>query len=180
MGMLHCQGSKTLSGMLRQLAVVVTMSGLSRFLISPAWSVAALERVRYQQFFAQVQPIVAQVHQQQKAQRVRRRGRPTPTVVTGYLIMDDSTHTKRYYAKTASGLGRHYSSIEKKIVPGHSLFQAVYVVEDHQYPLSPQMYCQKSACEQIEQSFCSKVVMSLEVVETFQPLAKYPYACADR
>jgi hypothetical protein len=41
MGLLHCDGSKTLSGMLRQVAVVVTMSGLSRFLISPAWSVAA-------------------------------------------------------------------------------------------------------------------------------------------
>ena len=33
------------------------------------------------------------------------------------------------------------------------------------------MYCQKSACGQIEQSFCSKVAISLEVVETFQPLA---------
>jgi hypothetical protein len=41
MGLLHCDGSKTLSGILRQVAVVVTMSGLSRFLISPAWSVAA-------------------------------------------------------------------------------------------------------------------------------------------
>ncbi len=36
MGLLHCDSSKTLSGILRQVAVVVTMSGLSRFLISPA------------------------------------------------------------------------------------------------------------------------------------------------
>jgi len=170
MGLLHCNGSKTLSGILREVAVWVTMSGLSRFLISPAWSVAALEQVRYQQFVRQVSPIVAQVHQQQKAQRERRRGRPKPTVVTGYLIMDDSTHTKRYYRKAASGLGRHYSSIEKKTVPGHSLFQAVYVVEDHQYPLTPQMYCQKAACEKMERSFCSKVDMSVEWVENFQPL----------
>ena len=43
MGLLHCNGSKTLSGILREVAVRVTMSGLSRFLISPAWSVTALE-----------------------------------------------------------------------------------------------------------------------------------------
>jgi len=170
MGLLHCNGSKTLSGILREVAVWVTISGLSRFLISPAWSVAALEQVRYQQFVRQVNPIVIQVHRQQKAKRERRRGRPAPTVVTGYLIMDDSTHIKRYYAKTASGLGRHYSTIEKKTVPGHSLFQAVYVVADHQYPLTPRMYCQKTVCEQMKQSFCSKVDMSVELVENFQPL----------
>ncbi len=49
MGLLHCDGSKTLSGILRQVAVVVTMSGHSRLLISSAWSVVALEQVRYQQ-----------------------------------------------------------------------------------------------------------------------------------
>lgn len=171
MGLLHCDSSKTLSGILRQVAVVVTMGGLSRFLISPAWSVADLEQVRYQQFAGQVKPIVAQLHQEQKAKRQRRKGRPTPTVVTGYLIMDDSTHIKRYYAKAKSGLGRHYSTIEKKVVQGHSLFQAVYVVEDYQFPLTPQMYCQKAVCEQIERPFCSKVDMSIEVVINFQPLA---------
>ena len=51
--------------------------------------------------------------------------------------MDDSTHAKRYYQKVESGLGRHYSSTERKTVNGHSLFQAVYVVEEHQYPLTP-------------------------------------------
>ena len=125
MRLLHCNGSKTLSGILREVAVWVTMSGLSRFLISPAWSVAGLERVRYQTFARQVSPIVVQVHQRQKAKRERRRGRPSPIIVTGDPIMDNSPHIKRYYAKTASGLGRHYSTIEKKTMPGHSLFQAV-------------------------------------------------------
>lgn len=170
MGLLHCDGSKTLSGMLRQVAVVVTMSGLSRFLISPAWSVAELERVRYQQFQTQVQPQILQAHQRQKAQRLRRRGRPQPTVVTGYLIMDDSTHAKRYYQKVASGLGRHYSSTERKTVLGHNLFQAVYVVEDHQFPLTPQLYCQKAVCEQIEQPFLSKADLAVQTVEDFDPL----------
>jgi hypothetical protein len=38
MGLPHREGSKALSGILRQVAVVVTMSGLSRFMVRPAWS----------------------------------------------------------------------------------------------------------------------------------------------
>ncbi|MEW6648833.1 MAG: transposase, partial [Chloroflexota bacterium] len=152
-----------------QVAVVVTMSGLSRFLISPAWSGAGLEQVRYRQFQAQVQPCILQAHEQQKAKRTRRRGRPQPTVVTGYLILDDSTHAKRYYEKVASGLGRHYSSTERKTVTGHNLFQAVYVVEAHQFPLTPQLYCQKATCEQINQPFRSKADLAVQTVENFEP-----------
>jgi len=170
MGLLHCDGSKTLSGILRQVAVVVTMSGLSRFLISPAWSVAALEQVRYRQFQAQVQPLIVQAHREQKSRRVRRRGRPQPTVVTGYLIMDDSTNDKSYYQKTARGLGRQLSRTERKPVNGHSLFQAVYVVEEHQHPLTPVMYCQKAVCEQNQQAFFSKVDLAVQTVEAFTPL----------
>lgn len=170
MGLLHCDGSKTLSGIMRQVAVVVTMSGLSRFLISSAWSVAALEEVRYRQFCAQVQPRIEQAHREQKEERVRRRGRPQPTVVTGYLIMDDSTHAKRYYQKIESGLGRHFSSTERKTVNGHSLFQAVYVVAEHQHPLTPVMYCQKAVCEQNGQAFFSKVDLAVQTVEALEPL----------
>lgn len=170
MGLVHSDGSKTLSGMLRQVAVVVTMSGLSRFLISPAWSVAALEQVGYEQFRTQVQPWVLQVHRDQKSRRARRRGRPQPTVVTGYLIMDDSTHAKRYYQKVESGLGQHYSSTERKTVNGHSLFQAVYEVEQHEFPLTPPMYCQKSVCQQNHQAFFSKVDLAVQTVEAFEPL----------
>ncbi len=100
MGLLHRDGAKTLSGFLREVATMVTMSGLSRFLISPAWSVISLEQVCYEQFHAQVQPRIVQAHQDQKSKRAKHRGRPKPTVVTGYLIMDDSTHAKRYYRKS--------------------------------------------------------------------------------
>jgi hypothetical protein len=32
------------------------------------------------------------------------------------------------------------------------------------------MYCQKTICEEIERPFCSKVDMSVRLVEGFQPL----------
>jgi hypothetical protein len=90
-------------------------------------------------------------------------------VVTGYLIFDDSTHVKRY-AQKMGGQGRHYSSVDKCTMPGHSLFQGVYLVAGHQYPLDPQMYVQKHVCEQENRPFQSKVDMALDVVAHFSPL----------
>lgn len=169
MGMIHCQASRTLSGMLRVVATGMTVGGLSRFLISPAWSVDGLARARYASFCAEVTPIVAAAHEQQRSQRFKKPGRPATTVVTGYLILDDSTHVKRY-AKKMGGLGWHYSSTDQRTMPGHSLFEGVYVVEGYQYPLSPQMYRQKSICEREGVSFLSKVDLAENVIQEFEPL----------
>lgn len=170
MGMIHCQGSRTLSGMLREVAGSVTVSGLSRFLISQAWSVEEVVKVRYGYFCEELRPIVKEAHADQRIQRPKRKGRPTPTVVTGYLILDDSTHIKRY-AKKMGGQGWHYSSTEKRTMPGHSLFEGVYVVEGHQFPLAPQMYRQKSVCERENVTFQSKVDLAEKVIRGFEPLA---------
>ena len=169
MGLIHCQASRTLSGMLREVAALVTVCGLSRFLISPAWSVEELAKARYIVYCKEVTPIVEEAHATQHLQQPKRRGRPSPTVVTGYLILDDSTHVKRY-AKKMLGLGWHYSSTDQRSMPGHSLFEGVYVVEGHQYPLSPQMYRQKSVCEREGIPFQSKVDLAECVILEFEPL----------
>ncbi len=45
--MIACQGwRKRLSGILRHVTAVVTMSGLIRFLVSPGWSVADVETMQ--------------------------------------------------------------------------------------------------------------------------------------
>ena len=169
MGLIHCQASRTLSGMLRVLAATITVWQLSRFLVSPRWSTRSLAQARYASFCTEVEPLVAAAHAEQRLNRPRQRGRKRATVVTGYLIFDDSTHVKRY-AKAMGGLGRHYSSTDKRTMPGHSLFQGVYVVEGHQFPLEPEMYVQKAVCEQEGIAFRSKVTMSLQAVEGFEPL----------
>jgi hypothetical protein len=99
MGLIHCQASGTLSGMLRSVAVLVTVWQLSRFLISPRWSTHGLAEVRYRLFCAEVQPLLAATHETQRVNRPRRPGRYPATVVTGYLILDDSTHVKRWAAR---------------------------------------------------------------------------------
>jgi hypothetical protein len=113
--------------------------------------------------------MVAVAHEAQRLDRPRRRGRSKATVVTGYLILDDSTHVKRY-ARQMGGLGWHYSSTDRCTMPGHNLFQGPYLVAGRQFPLDPQMYIQKSVCEQEQRPFQSKVDMALKVVETFEPL----------
>jgi hypothetical protein len=50
MGLLHCQASRTLSGMLRTLAATITVWQLSRFLVSPRWSTRSLAQARYASF----------------------------------------------------------------------------------------------------------------------------------
>ena len=169
MGLIHCQASRTLSGLLRTVAVLVMVWDLSRFLVSPRWSAARLAEVRYRVFCAEVQPLVAAAHEVQRTNRPRQKGRPKATVVTGYLILDDSTHVKRY-AKKMGGQGWHYSSTDQRTLPGHSLFQGLYLVEGRQFPLDPQMYIQKAVCEQEQRPFQSKVDLALKVVETFDPL----------
>ena len=147
----------------------MTVWDLSRFLISPRWSVSRLAEVRYRIFCAEVQPLVAAAHEAQRLNRPRQKGRAKATVVTGYLILDDSTHVKRY-AKQMSGLGWHYSGTDQRTMPGHSLFQGLYLVEDRQFPLDSQMYIQKSVCEQEQRPFQSKVDLAVSVVEHFEPL----------
>jgi len=168
LGLLHCDERRTLSALLRHVAVNVTIFGLCYFLRTAPWSVDELTAVRQAYFYEQVAPLVAAAHAEQRAQRPRRRGRPKRTVVTGYLIIDDSTHAKRY-ARAQEGLGHHYSGTEKKVVNGHSLYQSVYLLEGRQLPLTPRMYRRKVTCEAEGVPFVSKIDMAYEEVTTFEP-----------
>ncbi len=98
-GLLHCDAAHTLSGLLRQVAIAMSVSGLSRFLKSLAWSTETLTVVRQERFNAQVVGEDAEAHVRKRTQRSRRAGRPSKIVVIGFLIMDDSTHVKRYARK---------------------------------------------------------------------------------
>jgi hypothetical protein len=168
LGLVHCDERRTLSALLRHVAVKVTIFGLCYFLRKAPWSVDALTTVRQAYFYAQVAPLVVAAHAQQRAQRPCQPGRPKQTVVTGYLIMDDSTHAKRY-ARAQEGLGAHYSAAEHGVVKGHSLYQSVYLLEGQQLPLRPRMYRRKVTCEAEGVPFASKIDMAYEEVTTFEP-----------
>lgn len=169
LGLMLCQGSRTMSGILRQVSSDVTLSGASRFMSQAPWQAEDLARVWTSQFQQEMIGEVAAEHARLRRRRKKKRGRPKKTVVTGYLIGDDSTMMKRR-GKKMGGLGRHYSGTEKKTVTGHSMVQGLYVLLGRRCPLMPRMYRQKAVCATEGIPFASKVDLMAEIIRTFVPL----------
>jgi hypothetical protein len=168
---MQCEDRRTLSGLLRKIAGAGSrVDGLSHFFKDAPWH-AELLVARWWRHYCQVLgPLVAAEHARHRAQRPKRRGRPRKTVVTGFLIVDDSTHEKRKGRKM-EGLGRHYSGSAKQCVPGHSLFTSFYVLLGRRCPLAPQLYRQQAVCAREKVPFRSKVDLAEEVIRTFAPVA---------
>ena len=107
LALMQCEEHRTLSGLLRKIAGVgQRVDGLAHFLKHAPWQTELLV-VRWWHHYGQVLgPLVVAEHAQQRAQRPKRPGRPRKTVVTGFLIVDDSTHEKPK-GKKREGHGRH-------------------------------------------------------------------------
>ncbi len=169
LALLLCQEAKTLTGLLRQVAVQVTLSGLSRFLATAPWDTAEVAQTWRTRFDTQVAPLVAAAQARHRATLPKRRGRPPAPVVTGYLIGDDSTMPK-VRGKKMGGLGTHYSTTAGTQVVGHSLVQGLYVVQGRHCPLEPQLYRQQAVCATEQVAFQSKIDLMDTLIDTFQPL----------
>ncbi len=91
LGLMLCEGRRTLVGLLEQVAESTSMSGLSRFLAEAPWDAQAVGQQWLKDFRNRMQPVVEAEHERQRRTQPRRRGRPKPPLVTGYLIGDDST-----------------------------------------------------------------------------------------
>ena len=169
LALLLCQEAKTLSALLRQVAVQATLCGLSRFLATAPWSTADVAKTWRTRFDTQVAPLVAAEQARQQAVQPKRRGRPPTPVVTGYLIGDDSTMHK-VRGKKMAGLGKHHSTTAGTRVVGHSLVQGVYVIQGRHCPLEPQLYRQQAVCATEQVPFQSKIDLMDDLIATFQPL----------
>ena len=170
LGLIECEERKTMTGILRVVGERISLSGLSRFLSKWNWSEEKVAQTWMERFRQRMEPLVQAEHDCLKAERPKSIGRPTATVVTGYVIFDDSVHTKPKGRKM-DGLGRHFSNSEKRVVTGHCLFTGLYVLLGQRSPLPAQMYRQKSVCEQEGVEFMSKIDMAINQIETFEPVA---------
>lgn len=166
LGLIEQEGRHTLKGLL---ASVWERVSLSRFLGLWSWSPAEVVHTWQADFRQEMAGAVQAEHRRQWAERPKRRGRPKATVVTGYLILDDSVHGKPKGRKMA-GLGRHYSATEKEAVNGHCLFTGLYVLLGRRCPLEPQLYRQKAVCEREGVPFQSKVDLAVAEIEAFEPV----------
>lgn len=169
LGLVECDGRSTMQGFLRVVTEKVSLSGLSRFFSRWSWSPLDVVKVWLSRFRQQMESVVEAEHQSQRAGKAKRRGRPRATVVTGYLILDDSVHTKPK-GKKMGGLGRHYASTEKRVVRGHCLFTGLYVLLGRRCPLQPRLYRQRDVCEQEGVPFQSKVDLAVEEIRRFEPV----------
>jgi hypothetical protein len=169
LGLMLCEGARTLSGLLRQSADGPSLAGLSRFLSEAPWEATAVAEQWLRHFRETMQPVVAAEQQRQRHEQPKRRGRPKAPVVTGYLIGDDSTMHK-HKAKKMEGLGLHHSTTQDKRVRGHSMVQSLYVLLGRRCPLAPQLYRQQVVCEAEGVPFRSKIDLMEQLIRTFEPV----------
>lgn len=172
LGLIQAPERRTLSGLRRCVLGVGSLSALSRFCTSSAWTAALLAETWQARFHRQLAPRIQAEHARQRATRPRRRGRPTPTRVTAYAIFDDSPIAKHPQGRKAAmaGVGRHDSTAAGGVITGHSRFTGVLVVLGRRCPLPPRRYRQRAVAEREGVPFRSKVDLAVEAVERLRPL----------
>jgi hypothetical protein len=173
LGLLHAPERRTLSGLRRGVAGAKSLAALSRFVATAPWAPAALAAAWQARFRQQLAPQIQAEHAGQRAARPRRRGRPRRTRVTAYVSLDDSPIKKHPQGKSPArmgGIGRHFSTIAKGVVTGHSLVAGVLTVLGRRCPLPPRLYRQRAMADAEGVPFRSKVDLAVEAVEALVPL----------
>ncbi|GHO55963.1 hypothetical protein [Ktedonobacter robiniae] len=87
LGLLECEGKRTLSGIASKIAQSPSVSGLSRFLAVAPWDQQALVVMWLEHFRTEMQSLVEVEREQQRTAQPKRRGRPKQPLVTGYVIL---------------------------------------------------------------------------------------------
>jgi hypothetical protein len=169
LGLMLCEGRRTLSGLLREVAEQVGLGGLSRFLSEAPWSQEELVASWLTHFRQEMQFVVEAERHRQRSQQPKRRGRPKQPLVTGYVIGDDSTMSKPK-GKKMEGLGIHHSTTAEKRIVGHSLVLGLYVLFSRRCPLAPQLYRQEAVCEAEGVVFQSKIDQMEALIRGFEPV----------
>ena len=72
LGLMECEGRRTLSGVLREVGQSPSLSGLSRFLAEAPWSQEAVVASWQRHFRAEMQPQVAAEREQQRKRQLKR------------------------------------------------------------------------------------------------------------
>jgi hypothetical protein len=164
---------RTLTGLLRRVAEVRSLSVLSRFLSQAPWSPQELAHTWLQRFRQQLIPQVQAEHQRQRASQPPKVGRPKDTQVTAFLIFDDTTigkHIQGKAGRSMAGVGHHYSTTAGGIVEGHSLVVGLLELLGRRCPLPPLLYRQKAVAQAEGVPFQSKVDLVVAAVQALTPI----------
>lgn len=170
LGLMECDGRRTLSGLLHEVGHPPSLSGLSRFFSEAPWCSEAVVDRWLSHFRTEMQPLVEAEREQQQRHQPKQRGRPKQPFVTGYVIGDDSTMSKPKGRKMA-GLGNHHSTTYDQRIVGHSLVPGCYVLLGRTCPLAPQLYQQEHVCKASGVPFQSKIERMDSLIREFEPVA---------
>ena len=170
LGLMLCEGRRTLVGLLSQVAEATSVAGFSRFLSQAPWDEGEVGKRWLEDFGTTMEPAVQAEQARLRQVQPKRRGRPRVPLVTGYLIGDDSTMHKPKGRKMA-GLGHHHSTTYEQRIVGHSLVEGLYVLLGRSCPLPPQLYRQQGTCEAEGVAFHSKIDLMEERIRSFEPVA---------
>lgn len=154
-GLMIYLGDKNLSGLSRAIPDGRHQCSLYRFLSEATWDAEKVKQVRLEQLNRKVRRALA---------KEQRKGKKA----TVYLIIDDSLVEKS--GKTMSGVAKHRSHKDKKLVLGHVWVTAQVVVAGYSYPLDWCLYRRNSECEANGVPFRSKPDIAREMIEHYQPL----------
>lgn len=100
LGLMLCQGTRTLSGLLRQVEGGATLSGVSRFMSEAPWSEESLAQRWQQQFRQEMVGQVRAEHARQRRRQPKRRGRPKKTRFWASSDLDAELDTLVTYIAT--------------------------------------------------------------------------------
>jgi hypothetical protein len=169
LGFIQCEEQQTLRGLLRQVAGARALASLSRFFAQAPWSSWQAAQAWLRRFRDQMTPSSRQPMRTSGQVAPKRVGRPKKTVVTGFLVIDDSPHEKPK-GKVMEGLGVHYSTTEGKQVRGHSLLTGLYLLLGRRCPLPPLLYRQRVVAQAEGVRFLSKIDLAEKIIRTSRPV----------
>lgn len=167
LGLVVAPERRTLLGFQRCVAGARSLSALSRFLAVAPWEPQELAKAWLARFRRQLLPQIQVERERQRSQRHRRPGRPREPRVQAFACFDDSVVSKAVQGKRGrrmAGVGRHYSSTEKRVVQGHSLVAGLLVLLGRRCPLLLRLYRPKTVAVQEGVPFKSKVDLVVEAV----------------
>ena len=146
LGLIACEGKKTIDAINRCFMNAKDQSSLNRFLTHSPWSLQLLEQERLE---------------------LARTRLPVEEGSTGYLIIDDTINRKT--GKHMEEAGYHFDSAEGKAVWGHDIVTTHYVNGETEYPVRLSLYVKKEACQKEQRVFKTRIQLAIEQINAFTP-----------
>lgn len=137
LGLLLCEGRRTISHLSESQSRQGSYNRLHHFLSRSPWNEEHLNEARIRQMMQEVQTSAQDQHEP-----------------IGFLIGDDTTNPKR--GSKMAGFGLHYSTTEDAVIPSQCVVSTLYHFDRLDVPLYASLYKTKQVCRDNPEVFRTK------------------------